>query len=85
MKHTGRFIRALASRFGTELRDEETGCLLGKAFLVPWRGRFLVVGYTGLVPLRPVVRRDPHLHYWKLTVGFTGPREPDFSRESRQP
>ena len=39
----------------------------------------------GLVPLRPVVRRDPHLHYWKLTVGFAGPREPDFSRESRQP
>jgi hypothetical protein len=71
----------LAGLFGSRLHDEETGVLLGRAFVIPWRGRVLLIGYTGIVPLRPVVRRDPRLNYWKLTLGFSAAREPDFTRQ----
>jgi len=81
MMYSGKAIRRLAGFFGSRLYDEETGCLLGKAFLIPWRGRVLIIGYTGLVPLRPVARFDPRLNYWKLTIGFSAAREPDFPRE----
>lgn len=74
-------VRRLAGRFGCSLYDEETGRLLGRAFVIPWRGRILLIGYTGLLPLRPVVRIDPRLSYWKLTLGFAAPEEPDFPRE----
>lgn len=76
--HSGRLIRRLADRFGSRIVDQETGCLLGRAFLLSWRGRVWVVGYTGLKPLRPVATSDRWLNYWKLTLGFAAPVEPDF-------
>jgi hypothetical protein len=79
--YSGRLIREAARFLGSRLYDEETGRFLGRAFVLPWRGRIVLIGYTGLMPLRPVVRCDFHLNYWKLTLGFTAPREPDFPRK----
>jgi len=79
--YSGRLVRWVASFLGRHIHDEEDGCLLGRAFVVSWRGRVLIIGYTGLVPLRLVVCRDQRLNYWKLTIGFSAAREPDFPRE----
>ena len=79
--YSGRFIRWLAGIFGSRLYDEETGRLLGRAFVLPWRGRIFLIGYTGLAPLRPLAKGDRRLNYWKLTVGFGTAREPDYPRE----
>lgn len=78
--YSGRVIRAAAALVGSRLLDEKTGQVLGRAFIIPWRGRLMVIGYTGLLPLRPVVCRDSRLSYWKLTLGFTAPSQPDFDR-----
>jgi len=79
--YSGKFVRGLAGCFGKRLVDEETGVLLGRAFVISWGGRILLIGYTGTVALRPVACRDPRLSYWKLTVGFSAAREPDYPKE----
>ena len=73
--YSGRLIRWLAGLFGSHLVDEETGRLLGRAFIIPWRGQVLLIGYTGLEPLRPVARSDRRPNYWKLSVPVLPHRE----------
>ncbi len=73
-------MRGLSTLFGSPLYDEETGELLGRAFVVVWRGRIKLLGYTGSLPPRPVCVKRRKLAYWCLSIGFTAPREPDFPR-----
>ena len=80
MFKAGTLIRGLAGVFGSTLRDEENAETLGKAFIVPCLGRIYILGYTGVKPLRAVPRRADKLTYWKISVGFAGPKEPDFPR-----
>lgn len=77
MPDFGRIIRKLSGLFGSTIRDSETGEVLGKVFVVPWKGRIHFIGYTGVEPLRPVAIPTERISYWKMTLGFTGPREPD--------
>lgn len=72
-------VVGLARRLGTTLRDAETGERIGKAFLIPWRGRILCIGLE--TPVRPVFLPQKRLTYWKQDLGFTRHPPPDFPRE----
>ncbi len=52
--------------------------MLGKAMIFHWRGEIHIIGYTGALPLRPVAKPGGRVTYWRATLGFTAPREPDF-------
>lgn len=80
-RNPGWLVRQLAALCGSQVRDEETGEFLGRAFLVPWRGRVHLVGYTGVVPLRPTVQARRAVTYWKVSVGFCCASRPDFPRQ----
>jgi len=80
-RNPGWLVRQLASLCGSAIRDEDTGEFLGKAFLVPWRGRIYLVGYTGSVPLRPTAQARRAVTYWKTSVGFCSASRPDFPRQ----
>lgn len=70
---------ALVQRFGSKVVDERTGCLLGRALFIPWRGRVLVVGLDA--PVRPVFRKQSRLTYWRQELGFATHPEPDFPHD----
>jgi hypothetical protein len=79
---SGRLLRWLTVRFGRKIYNQQDGRLLGKAFFVPWKGSILIIGYTGIAPLRPITLPTQRLDYWRQTIGFTGPREPNFLKRS---
>ena len=79
---SGSLLRWLSARFGRKIIDQETGCLLGRAFLVPWGGSILILGYTGMVPLRPIALATKRLDYWRLSIGFSGPRDSEYKKMS---
>lgn len=80
MLPSGKLLRRIAALLGTTLRDAQSGDILGKAFVVVWRGRIHVLGYNGLSPLRPVVIPRERPDYWRLSLAFTAAREPDYPR-----
>ena len=63
--------------FGPRLVDAHSGRLLGRAFVLPWRGRLVLIGYEG-DPLRVEFGTQPRLTYWKQEILFTTPPAPDF-------
>ncbi|MGC4016758.1 MAG: hypothetical protein QM755_19920 [Luteolibacter sp.] len=65
-------------RFGSPIRDEETGEFLGRAVMVVWRGKIHLIGYSGNTPVKPVFCAQDRVRYWRQTVGFTSPKPPDF-------
>lgn len=81
MKQTARnLVLSLCRWLGSDIRDSTTGEKLGRALLVPWRGRILVIGLetTVVVQFLPQTR----LTYWKQEIGFgRGPEAPDFPRK----
>jgi hypothetical protein len=76
-----KFIRSiglsLARIFGTRVTDVQTGRLLDKALIIPWRGKIHVIGLQKNV--RPMFQPQKRLTYWKQTIGFTAHVPPDFS------
>lgn len=73
----------LVRRFGARLRDAETGEVLGRVLIVPWRGRIHVIGLEE-VTVRPAFLPQQRLTYWKQDLGFTRLPLPDFPREAEQ-
>jgi len=71
----------IVHRFGTQLRDAETGEVLGRVLIVPWRGRIHVIGLEELT-VRPAFLPQQRLTYWKQDLGFTRLPPPDFPREA---
>jgi hypothetical protein len=75
-----RFIRKivlwLARLLGSEIRDVRTGKPLGRALLLPWRGRILVIGAECELWI-PAPSPQKELVYWKQELGFTT-REAEF-------
>lgn len=69
----------VARRLGSPLTDARTGQPLGRALLVPWRGRIYVIGLEQAV--RPVFLNQVRLTYWRQTLGFTTHPELDFPRQ----
>jgi len=74
----GDLSRRVASVLGSRIVDANTGEVLGKAIVLPWRGRIHLIGLTCSVPLRPVAVSSQRLSYWRTSLGFAAPREPDF-------
>jgi hypothetical protein len=70
----------LARFFGTRVTDFQTGRVLGRALIVPWRGRIHVIGLEAAA--RPMFQPQKRLTYWKQTIGFTAHVPPDFPRET---
>jgi hypothetical protein len=82
-----RFVRDAGVRLlracGSDIVDAETGAVIGRALLVPWRGRIKVIGLE--TPVRPVFLAQPRLTYWKQELGFTTHPPPDFPRCGKGP
>ena len=72
---------ALARRIGTRIVDAKTGEVLGKALILPWRGKIHVIGLE--VPVRLVWLPQKRLTYWKQQIGFVTHPPPDFPSEAR--
>ncbi len=74
------FIRAvglaLARTLGAQVRDHESGRVLGRAFVIPWRGKIHVIGLEKAV--RPFFRPQQRLTYWKQEIVFAVHPPPDF-------
>ena len=74
------FLRSIglniARRFGTKLIDAETGKTLGRALIIPWRGKLHVIGLNSTV--RVLFLPQTRLTYWKQEIGFTTHPPPDF-------
>jgi hypothetical protein len=76
-----RVVLALARRMGTKIVDAETGAVIGRAFLVPWRGKIAVIGLDAEV--KPVFLPQKRLTYWKQEIGFTLHAPADFPHVER--
>lgn len=83
------FIRAIGLRvaraLGSTVVDFETGRPIGRALLLPGRGKIHVIGLE--TPVRPVFIPQRRLTYWKQEIGFTVHPPPDFPnvRQSEGP
>ena len=72
-------VLSLARLLGSRLVDARTGRVLGRALLVPFRGKIHVIGLeTAVVPI--FIPQD-RLTYWKQELGFTAHPPPDFPHE----
>jgi hypothetical protein len=67
-----------ARAFGMAIIDAQTGKALGRALLIPWRGKIHVIGLEAAV--RPTFLPQTRLTYWKQEIGFTVHCAPDFPR-----
>lgn len=76
------FIRKIglfaARMLGSEVKDHQTGHRIGRALLIPWRGKILVIGLEAAV--RPIFLPQKRATYWKQELGFTTHALPDFPR-----
>ena len=72
-------VVAIARAIGSPIRDETSGKVLGRALLVPWRGKVHVIGLEGVA--RAVFVPQTRLTYWKQEIGFVTHPPPDFPRE----
>ena len=72
----------IAHLLGTRVRDFQSGRLLGKALIIPWRGKIHVIGLDAAV--RPIFQPQKRLTYWKQEIVFTVHSPPDFPNERRQ-
>ena len=75
-----RIVIGLARSVGSKVTDVETGRVLGRAFLVPWKGRISVIGLDAEV--KPVFLPQPRLTFWKQELGFTEQPPADFPHEA---
>jgi hypothetical protein len=69
----------LARIFGTKVRDVQTDQPLGKALIIPWRGKIHIIGLEGDV--RPIFQPQKRLTYWKQEIVFTTHPPVDFPKE----
>jgi hypothetical protein len=67
-----------------DIRDVDTGESIGRALLVPWRGRILILGarVAGFA-LVPKFSPQTRLTFWKCELGFTRHPVPDYPHEPR--
>lgn len=75
------FGLALARLFASDLRDIHTGEKIGRALLLPWRGKVHVIGLE--TPVKVEFVPQDRLTFWKQEVGFSAHPAPDFPHEPR--
>src|SRR4029077_5371257 len=75
-----KFIRAvglkIAQTIGTKIRDFPSGRSIGRALIIPWRGKIHVIGLKAAVC--PMFQPQKRLTYWKQEIVFTDHPSPDF-------
>lgn len=71
----------LARWLGSEVIDQRTGQPVGRALMVPWRGRVIVFGLDE--PMQPVFLPEEKVRHWRQFIGFQSPPPPDFPHEPR--
>lgn len=71
--------------FGCTIRDGRTGEVLGKAIIVPWGGRLMIIGYTGTKYFYPVFKLQKRATYWRQEVEFRTHPDPDEPSCPRKP
>ena len=75
-----KFIRAvglkIAQTIGTPINDFPSGRSLGRALVIPWRGKIHVIGLKAAA--RPMFQPQTRLTYWKQEIIFTEHPPPDF-------
>lgn len=69
----------LAQTLGTRILDQRTGRSIGRAFVIPWRGKIHVIGLEP--PMRVSWIPQERVTYWKQEIGFTTHPPPDFPNE----
>ncbi len=69
----------LARLLGSRVVDARTGRVLGRALLIPFRGRVHVIGLNATVV--PEFVPQERLAYWKQELRFTTHPSPDFPHE----
>ncbi|MBP7948153.1 MAG: hypothetical protein KA004_00765 [Verrucomicrobiales bacterium] len=72
-----KLLQVTARILGSKIRDVHTGAVLGRAFLIPWRGRIHLLGFSG-IPVYPVFLTQERVTYFRQSLGFTAHPEPDF-------
>jgi hypothetical protein len=83
-----KFIRAvglkIAQTIGTRVKDFPSGRSLGRALIIPWRGKIHVIGLDVAVrhvAVRPMFQPQKRLTYWKQEIVFTEHPPPNFPNE----
>ena len=71
----------IAGMIGTRLKDARSGKFLGRAIIIPWRGKIHVIGLKACV--RPLFLPQKRLTYWRQEIGFTIHPQPDFPRVTK--
>ena len=75
-----KFIRAvglkIAQTIGMRIKNFASGRSLGRALIIPWRGKIHVIGLEAAV--RPMFQPQKRLTYWKQEIVFTEHPLPDF-------
>lgn len=72
---------AVARLFASDLVDFRTGEKIGRALLLPWRGKIHVIGLDEAVQVAFIPQA--RLTFWKQEIGFTVHPAPDFPHEPR--
>ena len=72
---------AIARLLASDLRDSRTGEKIGRALLLPWRGKIHVIGLEEAVKVEFVPQA--RLTFWKQEIGFSAHPAPDFPHEPR--
>jgi hypothetical protein len=67
---------SIARSIGAQIKDFESGKSLGRAIIIPWRGKIHVIGLQAAV--RPMFLPQKRITYWKQELGFTTHPPPDF-------
>jgi hypothetical protein len=82
MRHLLRSVLLkIVQTFGARVVDSQTGELLGRALIIPWRGKIHVIGLHSVV--KPSFQAQKRLTYWKQEIVFTAAPKPDFPNKRK--
>ena len=75
-------VLGIINLLGSDIRDVDSGDRIGRALLIPWRGRILMLGggVAGQI-LVPKFCAQRRLTFWKVELGFTRHSAPDYPHE----
>ena len=76
-----RLLLTIARWLGSEIIDQRTGRTIGRALLVPWRGKVWVVGLD--TPMQPVFLPEERVRHGRQVIGFQSHPPPDFPHDPR--
>jgi hypothetical protein len=78
------FLLRIINLLSSNIQDVNTGERIGRALLIPWRGRIVVLG-EGVAGYALVPKFCPQkrITFWKCELGFTQHPLPDYPHEPR--